>query len=202
MTADFYAGKVDRVDSSDKYVRVIDYKTGRIDDSPISYYTGQKIQLQLYMSELKGERVPAGVFYFPASVDYTTSTDGRFRMKGFMNGDEEALVCGDKSLTRETEKVKSEYFDAALKNDPRTKRVMKEDVFRDFLDYAVFVARQGASEMKKGFIAASPYTDSCKYCKYGGMCGFNKDETRERKETSVDTGAIAKIAKKKREGDE
>ncbi|MBR4942608.1 MAG: PD-(D/E)XK nuclease family protein [Clostridia bacterium] len=201
VDADFYFGKVDRVDASDKYVRVIDYKTGKIDDTPVSYYTGQKIQLELYMSSLKGERIPAGVFYFPASVDYATTTDGRFRMRGFINGDEEALFCGDKGLSRETEKVKSAYFDAALKNDARTKRVMKEDVFRDFLDYSVFVARQGTEELRKGFIAPSPYEGSCKYCKYGGMCGYNKDETRERKEGAVDPNVIANIAKNKKEGE-
>ncbi len=66
-------GKVDRVDSAKvqteegekEYVRIIDYKTGDIDDSATAYYTGQKIQMQLYMSEIKGERIPAGSFTFP-----------------------------------------------------------------------------------------------------------------------------------------
>ena len=134
ISAEFFHGKVDRVDGTDKYVRIIDYKTGAIDDSATSYYTGQKIQLQLYMSELKGERVPAGVFYFPASVNYATDDEGRFRMRGFMNGAEEALLCGDKSLSQGEETVKSEYFPAALKNSAMAKRVMDEDTFRDFLD--------------------------------------------------------------------
>ena len=47
VSGEFFHGKVDRVDGTDKYVRVIDYKTGAIDDSPTSYYTGQKIQLEL-----------------------------------------------------------------------------------------------------------------------------------------------------------
>ena len=28
------------------------------------------MQLQLYMSAVKGDRIPTGVFYFPASVSY------------------------------------------------------------------------------------------------------------------------------------
>ena len=202
ISTEFFHGKVDRIDGTDKYVRIIDYKTGGIDDSATSYYTGQKIQLQLYMSELKGERIPAGVFYFPASVNYAMDDEGRFRMKGFMNGSEEALMIGDKNLSPSNETVKSEYFPAALKNSASAKRVMDEETFRDFLDYSVHVARQGCKELKEGYVAASPYAGSCEYCKYGGMCGFNKDCSQPRKEPAVDTGMIAKIAKRQREGEE
>lgn len=198
VSSEFFRGKVDRVDGTEKYVRVIDYKTGRIDDSATAYYTGKKIQMQLYMSQLKGERIPAGVFYFPASVDYQTEDEGRFRMKGFMNGDEEALRCGDKNLTEEK---KSEYFPAALKNPPLVKRVMDESTFRDFLDYSVLVARGGVQELEEGYIAPSPYDGDCAYCKYGGMCGFDKDVCRTRKEGTIDPKAIASIARKERDGE-
>ena len=158
--------------------------------------------MQLYMSELKGERVPAGVFYFPASVNYDGETDGKFRMQGFLNGSEEALLCGDKALATVPETQKSEYFPAALKNSASAKRVMDEQTFRDFLDYSVFVARQGCEELRDGFIAPSPYEGHCTYCKYGGMCGFEKDCAKPRKETSIDAPAIAKIARRERDGKE
>lgn len=199
VQSDIFRGKVDRVDGTEKYVRVIDYKTGKIDDSTTSYYTGQKMQMQLYMSELKGERVPAGVFYFPASVEYVDEDEGRFRMKGFLNGDSDALLCGDIHLTEEK---KSEYFPAALKNGGNAKRVMDEETFRDFLDYSVLAARQGVKELKEGFIAPTPYAGNCEYCKFGGMCGFRKGEHVERKEKTVDAKAIANVAKEAREGKE
>ena len=198
VSAEFFRGKVDRVDGTEKYVRVIDYKTGHIDDKAASYYTGRKMQMQLYMSELKGERVPAGVFYFPASLDYADGEEGRFRMKGFLNGDREALLCGDKGLTEEK---KSEYFPAALKNGGTAQRVMDEQTFRDFLDYAVFVARQGVRELKDGYIAPSPYEGNCAYCKLGGMCGFDRELCAARKEESITTKMIAAIAKNEREGE-
>ena len=81
--------------------------------------------------------------YFPASVQYATDDEGRFRMRGFLNGSEEALRSGDKDLAKAGEKVKSEYFPAALVNGTQAKRVMNEETFRDFLDYSVYVARQG-----------------------------------------------------------
>ena len=78
---------------------------------------------------------------------------------------------------------------------------MKEDVFRDFIDYSVHVARQGCKELKAGFMAATPYDKACEYCKYGGMCGFSKDLKKPRKESSIEPSAIAAIAKKQREGE-
>lgn len=196
----FFHGKVDRFDGTEKYVRVVDYKTGRIDDSANSYYVGKKIQLQLYASALKGERIPAGVFYFPAVVDYGEGDyRERFRMQGFMNGDEDALRTGDKSIT-ETEK--SEFFPTSLKPSASTKRVMDGETFRDFLDYAVLVARRGEKELKEGFIAPSPYDKACQYCKYGGMCGFDKELCKPRKEATIDPKTIANIAKEERDGED
>jgi ATP-dependent helicase/nuclease subunit B len=195
-----FRGKVDRVDETDKYVRVIDYKTGTIDDTALSYYTGRKLQLQLYMSAVKGDKTPAGVFYFPASVSYTTESEGKFRMKGFLNGDKDALLCGDNTL--ETSGGKSEFFEAKWNDNARLEKVMDANTFSDFLDYAVCEAEQGAAELKRGFIAPSPYKGECKYCRYGGMCGFNYDLTGERSEEGIKPKAIAEIARRHKTGED
>ena len=191
-------GKVDRLDGTDRYVRIIDYKTGSIDESATSYYTGKKLQMQLYMSALKGERIPAGIFYFPASVDYAETDEGRFKMKGFLNGDPEALKSGDTTLT---EGQASEFFPAKLGDNKQSKRVMDEQTFRDFLDYSVLVARQGCKELKEGNIQPSPYKGGCDYCKYGGICGFRADKDVTRNESAIDPPAIAEIARKARDGE-
>lgn len=196
-TEDFY-GKVDRVDTTDKYVRVIDYKTGTIDDSATAYFTGQKIQMQLYMSALKGERIPAGVLYFPASVQYQDEGSERFQMQGFLNGDEEALLLGDPTIT---ETKKSAFFPAGLKNTKST-RVMDGDTFADFIDYSVYVARQAIQELKGGFVKATPYKKGCEYCRYGGMCGFQKGKDEERSEAKITCKQIAQIVKEQRAGKE
>lgn len=200
VNGEFFNGKVDRMDGTDKYVRIIDYKTGAIDDSAVAYYTGRKIQMELYMSELKGERIPAGVFYFPAVVSYKKDDEGRFRMMGFMNGSEEAVLCGDTTLSKDNPKLTSEFFPSALKNSANTTRVMDEETFRDFVDYSVYVSRQGCQELKEGFIAATPYDGKCEICKYGGMCGFNKGVSKTRKTGAIKPSEVAKIAKEKREG--
>ncbi len=195
-TKDIY-GKVDRVDGADNYLRIIDYKTGHIDDSAGAYYTGRKIQMQLYMSALKGERVPAGVFYFPAVMQYEKEDAVRFQMKGFLNGDEEALLLGDPSIA---ETHTSTFFPVSKSSS--SAHVMDGETFRDFLDYAVYVARQATSELKEGYVKASPYQKQCEFCRYGGMCGFQKGKDAPRKEPSINVKQIAQIAKEIREGKE
>ena len=199
VKGDLFDGKVDRVDGSKEYVRVIDYKTGSIDDSTGAYYTGRKLQLQLYMSAVKGERIPAGVLYFPAAMQYSDKDEGRFRMKGFLNGDEKALLCGDKNLTADK---KSEYFSAALKNTAKATKIMDEQTFRDFLDYAQLAAGQACEELKGGYIEATPYEKSCDYCKYNGMCGFSADGGCVRKEEKIEPKEIAEIVRKQRDGED
>ena len=198
VRTDNFRGKIDRVDESTDYVRVIDYKTGNIDDSASAYYTGRKIQMQLYMSAVRGDKIPAGVFYFPAATSFSADGEGEFRMQGFLNGDVAALQCGDRTLTAEK---KSEFFEAKLTKN-HSEKVMAGDVFMDFLDYVIPLTRGAAQEMREGFIAPSPYKDGCRYCRYGGMCGFNRDVHAERKENNVTPKMIAKIAKKEREGGE
>ena len=153
--------------------------------------------MQLYMSLVKGARVPAGVFYFPAAVDYSEETEGRFRMKGFLNGDADAIRCGDTTLS---DGVNSTFFPARLGDNSRSKRVMPEPIFRDFLDYAELVSRQGTAEIREGNVAPSPYKGSCDYCKYGGMCGFRVDCDHMRNESTIDAHAVAEIARKARDG--
>ena len=198
IEGELFKGQVDRIDTTEKYVRVIDYKTGNITSTPGAYYTGQKIQMELYMSEVKGERIPAGVFYFPSSLSFASKegAESRFRMEGFMNGSEEALKAGDVNIK---DNEKSEYFEASLKDNSRLAKVMDEKTFVDFLDYAVLVAKKGCEELKEGYIAPSPYEKNCNYCKYGGMCGFNREVTEERKEGAITPTAIAEIVRKAKE---
>ncbi len=191
-----FHGKIDRVDVSDNYVRIIDYKTSSVDDSPTSYYVGKKMQLQLYMSAVIGERIPAGVFYFPASVSYSDSEEGKFRMAGFFNSDEEAIRRGDKSISEEK---KSEFFDAQL-GKKGVEKSMDGETFGYFLDYATLLSEKAREEVKSGYIEPTPYGSVCSYCQFGGACGFCRGEKSEpRSEKAIKADEIAKIVKRKKE---
>ena len=182
-------GKVDRVDETDGFVRVVDYKTGSVDSSPQSYYVGKKLQLQLYLAAVSRNKTPAGAFYFPAHYDYTTEGGSNFAMTGFFN--EAGLSLAD----TEAEGGKSELFDVSLSS--RSDKVMTGEQFSDFVDYALLLAEQGGAELKKGFIGACPYGKCPSWCKYKGLCGSEGD--RVRRDETITCADIAEIARREKE---
>lgn len=188
-----FRGKIDRVDGTDKYVRIVDYKTGKIEVTPSLYYAGIKLQMELYMSAVRGKRIPAGVFYFPASLSYTDTEEGKFRMLGYFNGAEDALRAGDKFLK---EGEASEFFEWKRNGKKGVQKMMDEGTFDNFLRYAVYVSSGGIRELKKGFIAPTPYKGECEYCRFGGLCGFNYDLSEARSEDKITPETIAEIARK------
>ena len=149
--------------------------------------------MQLYMDAVQGDRIPAGIFYFPASSDYTTSSEPRFRRKGFINGDKDALKCGDKSITDQSN---SEFFNASLAEKTTSQHVLDEDTFLYFLRYGNYVSRQATAEVKEGYVEPTPYKGKCTFCKFGGMCGFNKEVDAVRNEPTISAAQIAAIVRK------
>lgn len=181
------AGKTDRVDEADGLVRVIDYKTGYLDDSPTAYYTGRKLQLELYLLAASEGKEPAGAFYFPAADSFQKEGGGpRFAMKGFYNADR--ISAFDTAIA---EGEKSELFDGARAAD----KGMKKEDFIDFLEYGYLVSEQAESEMKEGNFAPSPYGDACDRCGLKSLCAFTGDA---REESTVNCGEITKIVREKK----
>lgn len=189
-------GRIDRVDVSGDMVRVIDYKTGTIDDSPTSYYMGLKLQLPLYLSAAAQGRRAAGAYYFPANLEYSADGVGAFTLKGFMDGSEEVVRCSDTTLQ---DKEKSAYVGAYLNGRKLDKAMTRED-FSDFLDYSEMLAERGAKELVGGEIAPSPVGGACSYCKFGGSCGYDKDSLGEREEVACDCKKIAEVARAEKAG--
>lgn len=178
-------GKADRVDEADGYVRVIDYKTGRIDDSALSYYTGRRLQLELYLLAVSQGKKAAGAFYFPAADEFSKPGESKFRMSGFFSGDEQVLSLMDKDRAAGE---KSEFFDGG----GRTDKGMPQQDFDDFLHYAYLVSARAEEEMRAGNVAPSPYQGACDICKCKGVCGFVGSPRKENGVKCKDIAAIAK----------
>ena len=190
-------GRIDRIDACGDMVRIIDYKTGYLDASPSKYYTGQKLQLPLYLLAASKGRRAVAAYYFPAAVEYKNKPDGVFRLQGFMDGSAEVVRASD---TKVEEKSKSEYFNAYL-GGREVEGAMPTELFSDFLEYSELVAKQGAREMLGGNITPSPAEDVCAYCKMGGSCGFAEGVDGEgRTARSIKCAQIAGIVKNAKEG--
>ncbi len=171
-------GKIDRVDVSEKYARVIDYKTGsEIKNLEELLYTGNKIQAFLYLHALKGlGKIPSGVYYEYLRDSFNDGKKLEYALEGFTLNSEEVVRASDGKID---EDGKSAILDVTLKDGKvkDKKSVLEEDVFNAFVDYSYKVAASGVSDMQDGFIAPTPYKESCKYCEYNALCGFENNVT-------------------------
>lgn len=184
-------GKADRVDEADALVRVIDYKTGYLDEKPTAYYTGRRLQLELYLLAASEGKEPAGAFYFPAADTFTKEGGGvRFSMKGFYNAD--AAAAFDTNIE---EGEKSELFDGGRVKIKESGNGMTGEDFNDFLEYGYFVTEQAEEEMREGNFAPSPYGDACERCRLQSLCAFTGEPRRE---SDVSCGEITRIVREKK----
>lgn len=191
-------GRIDRVDTSGDFVRIIDYKTGSIDASPSKYYAGAKLQLPLYLLAVSEGKRAVGAYYFPASLEYREKKDGVFRLQGFMDGSEEVVTASDTTVEA---KKKSEYVNAYLGGGVKVDSAMSKEDFYDFLEYSKLVADGGVKEMLSGNVAPSPAEGVCRYCKAGGSCGMTVGKDgEERKLKSVKCSDIAELVRKEKGG--
>ena len=164
------SGKTDRVDEADGFVRVIDYKTGKIEDSAGAYYTGRKLQLELYLRAAANGKRAAGAFYFPAADAFAKEGEPRFQMRGFYCGENEVISRMDVGLKEGSSELFKGGYDGSG---------MPREDFEAFLDYSLLVSQKAENEMRAGNISPSPYGDACGFCKLKSLCGFVGEPRKE-----------------------
>lgn len=194
-------GKVDRIDLFDDKIRVVDYKTGNIKAQDEYFYTGNKLQLYLYMNAfLTGEFKPAGAYYFPVHDSFSEADKKNYVMLGKTVSTKEIIEATDNTLTNSSS---SNYVKLALTKEGQISKKgsqsISEQDMQKYLKYALKISEKGVDEINTGFIAPTPYDDSCKFCQYGGMCGVSEDSCAKRKVKNVAestiTGAIDNLEK-------
>ncbi len=170
-------GVVDRVDRYNDYVRVIDYKSGNVYSDEESFYTGKKIQLYLYMNAFVSDKVkPAGAYYYPVQNKYL-SEEFNFSMLGKTVNTSEVIYATDNTLSAgEKSKVVSVSINKKDGLPSKNSAVLSPIDMDKYIKYAKLVSAQGVDEIRSGFITPSPYDGACKYCQFGGMCGFCEEE--------------------------
>ncbi len=181
-------GKIDRVDQSDNYFRVLDYKTGKADISDKNLYTGVKLQLYLYaaaVQKISQEKKLAGVYYLPVKDKYENPEDKNKALAvGKTLDDEQALSEQDKNVKEN----KTSAFLPLIYNGKSVSNSLKSDALNAYVDYALKMSEQGARQMKDGVIVASASQGTCDYCEYKGICQSVK--VYERSVEKVDENTI------------
>lgn len=189
-------GKVDRIDKYKDNIRVIDYKTGTIDSSDESFYTGRKIQLYLYMNAFtQNGLIPSGAYYFPVHDGFEKKADRNYLMKGKTVDTKEIISATDNTLS---EGSKSQHVSVAINKDGKLSKksaTLTEEEMKNYLKYAIKIAEKGVDEITSGFIEPTPYVGACTYCQYGGMCGFDLNSCAERVAKKITTQTIVNAVK-------
>ena len=194
------SGFVDRVDTAmigeNKYIRIMDYKTGQEPFELGNIANGIKLQMLLYLSAIlrngsekygEGQKLlPAGVLYIPSTSKSSTGAsslpqvadeklaeqDSNFRMRGLLIRDKEVLSAMEqgpegKFIPAEVNKKPPNDFSS------RSSVVTNEEFDEIFRYIDICIKRMGV-ELYSGNISAAPSKNACKYCPYGSVCRFEK----------------------------
>ncbi len=179
-------GTIDRVDVADDYFRIIDYKTGKVEDKDELLFAGTKLQLYLYASCFKDKK-PAGLYYTKVSDDFIEEgKDKGVMFTGKTLDDERAISLQDKEFK---ENKKSQYF-KAKKDKEVLKNVSALETLNAYVNYAEKLCENAVEQMDSGVIASSPFDGACDYCNFKGMC--QREFFDERKVLKVDNEVIEK----------
>ena len=196
-------GKIDRIDKTDEFHRIIDYKTGKIDAGLDDVYYGVKIQLPVYLSALRKETTkPAGVLYFPIRNEFAKGKDKAgelYKMKGFILNNPEAILKMDKTYSYDS--PKSDFISPELKTAKALKNsgvfefsgrdnLVSEAEIESLASYVRAVSKQATKEILEGFIMPSPFAKSktnkpCDYCEYRNVCGIISNDYSSLREPSA-----------------
>lgn len=187
-------GIIDRVDimtkAGQKYIRIVDYKTGSKEFRLSDVYYGINMQMLIYLfsawqngDKRYGDVKPAGILYMPAkttpinSSRYTTEQEldqlsiKTFKMHGLVLDDPEIIKGMDSS-------AKGLFINVSLDKNgkPKTKdSIASLAELGKLKEYIQKLLVQMASELRTGNIDANPNIQgtfrSCDYCNYKNICG-------------------------------
>ncbi len=191
------SGIVDRLDTFNGYVRIIDYKTGHRDFRLPDILFGQNMQMLIYLyavtkSEKYG-KMPAGIFYMPARRIKDGSPAER-RMSG--------ILPEDLDLVYAMEKGNNGEFIPKLTSNPSDSFINQEDFYSIF-DYIERRLALTGKQILNGNISADPVdgidSPACKYCDFASVCRIG--DTKHTCVPKMHNNEVLEFIKKEAEND-
>ena len=211
-------GTIDRVDvyqdpAGQRFVRVIDFKTGRKEFRLGDVLWGLSMQMLVYLAALveQGQGLPAGVLYMPAaepsvSVDrgageekIQAEADRQLRMSGVVLSDEEVIRAMEAG-------AKGRFIPASLNKDGslgRFSSALTGEQLQTVLAYSKRLIAAMAQELLSGRVEAEPVLQNhnpCRFCPYGAVCGRERGEKDVVQDRTTPQQALAQMEKIVQEG--
>ena len=189
-------GQIDRIDITDNYYLVIDYKSGSAFINLLQIYYGLKLQLLTYLLVAKnsadallgnGDAIPAGILYCFLKIPLITSKaklsteqlhaeiDKKLKMPGWVLADPEIIKKIDDSLN--FIKVRLNKNKDSISALSRSYVKTKEE-FDLLLNHIEALLKEAGKRILQGEMTIFPYKSkddtACKYCPYISICRFDK----------------------------
>ena len=215
-------GAVDRVDlwfdGVRRFIRVVDYKTGKKDFDYCDVFNGVGLQMLLYLfaleqegAELVGGRpTVAGVQYFPARFPYL-SKDGRLteeeaQSEHVKNAKRRGLILSDEDVLDAMEPG-GEFSRLSCKRNKSGE--LKGDVadshqLRQLREYVFDTLAEAVDTIAGGSVDANPYTrgsshSACAFCPYGSICAKDREAGRRNYKAMTASDFWERIGREERE---
>lgn len=199
-------GIIDRVDiyenESGRFVRVVDYKTGRKEFKLVDVLRGLSLQMLIYLNALaeKG-MLPAGALYMPSA--YPTVSADRNMCEEALQKEREKKMCmsgvvlDDTAIITAMEQgAQGRFIPVGIKPNGKYTRpdyALDTAELEQLFGYVRGLISAMAQELISGNVEAKPLmvnTESCAWCPYGSVCGV---QPGERKSLSMKKEDVFKI---------
>jgi len=178
-------GKIDRVDEAmvqgERYIRVVDYKSGRAGFDEKAIAAGVDLQLPIYASAAAkaADAKIGGMFLMPLGAGKSHRLDGAvLNSTPVVSAMDDTLLETGRSEVIAVEQKKNGEFTARS-------AVYPEEALTAIVETARAKTAQLVESMVAGRCAPEPsaLSDPCRFCPYGGLCrsrgAYKEDEPNE-----------------------
>lgn len=189
-------GQIDRIDFSDNYYLVIDYKSGNAFINLLQVYYGLKLQLLTYLLVAQNttnelyhiqEAIPAGILYCFLKTPLITSNtklsnsqikaeiEKKMRMPGWVLADPEIIKKIDNSSNFIKVKLNKNQDNIMAQSRSYVKTAEEFNLLMKHIETTLQTA---GTQILSGNVDILPYKfkqeTACKYCPYISICRFDK----------------------------
>ncbi|OOB77617.1 MAG: hypothetical protein BEN19_01820 [Epulopiscium sp. Nuni2H_MBin003] len=191
------SGKIDRIDifrkEDDTHIKILDYKlSDKTQFNLVEVYYALQLQLLLYMDAYLRENPDAkqaGLYYFAIKAAEIKCDDLKnkeqlnlykpFKLSGITIDNKEIINAIEKGINNQIIPVQIKKSDGKYSKNSIVASGAQLDAMRKHVYTAI---KKLSEQMLAGKITAMPYKlgnkTACDYCKYIGICGFDKEVDR------------------------